>query len=218
MRPTSVVSPAHWSKDFVEHLRTVHFTLIGVSAGLILIVLSAKPYDSTAALRELHQIMELKKLWSIKWVTLRGGVEKETEFQPSEPSKAKPKADGSSDLTSDPALGTKKPDPDLATVGKMSGWNGDPVLPPRPDQFTPDIDSLGNLPLSLPKDKLLGRIDQMGDTAIVSLAFNDRYWVQQPDQNWSPEAFPSTLAEFKDWWHAIEGGAATKPLFREHWR
>jgi hypothetical protein len=64
MSRTGILSPAHWSKDFVEHLRTVHFTLIGVATALILIVLSAKPYDPTVALRQIHQIIELKKLWS----------------------------------------------------------------------------------------------------------------------------------------------------------
>jgi hypothetical protein len=56
--------PAHWSKDFVEHLRTVHFTLIGVATTLILIVLSAKPYNPIVALRQIRQILELKKMWS----------------------------------------------------------------------------------------------------------------------------------------------------------
>jgi hypothetical protein len=53
MRPTrqSVNQvPAHWSKDFVEHLRTVHFALIAVAAGLILLVLSAREYNAVTAL------------------------------------------------------------------------------------------------------------------------------------------------------------------------
>jgi hypothetical protein len=57
-------APAHWSKDFVEHLRTVHFTLIGVCAGLILLLLSNKPYNPGTATRELDEIIELQSLWS----------------------------------------------------------------------------------------------------------------------------------------------------------
>jgi hypothetical protein len=64
-------SPIHWSKDFVEHLRTVHFSLIGIATGLILIVVSAKPYNPATALREIHQILELKKLWSPEWIMNR---------------------------------------------------------------------------------------------------------------------------------------------------
>jgi hypothetical protein len=67
-------SPVHWSKDFVEHLRTVHFALIGAATGLILIVLSAKPYDPAIALRQIHQIIELKKMWSRDWLVGRGTV------------------------------------------------------------------------------------------------------------------------------------------------
>ena len=70
-RPAILPLPAHWSKDFVEHLRTVHFALIAVATGLIVIVLSAKPYDPAIALREIHQIIELKKMWSRDWLVQR---------------------------------------------------------------------------------------------------------------------------------------------------
>ena len=61
-------APAHWSKDFVEHLRTVHFALILVSAGLMILVLSSKAYDATIALREINEIIELQRLWSPSWL------------------------------------------------------------------------------------------------------------------------------------------------------
>jgi hypothetical protein len=48
-------SPEHWSKDFVEHLRTVHFTLLTVSVGLI-ILLSSKSYDSKKAAEQVNEI------------------------------------------------------------------------------------------------------------------------------------------------------------------
>jgi hypothetical protein len=58
----------HWSKDFAEHLRYVHFTLMVASVGLILLVLSSKPYNPANALREIEEIIELKKNWSPSWL------------------------------------------------------------------------------------------------------------------------------------------------------
>jgi hypothetical protein len=58
----------HWSKDYVEHLRTVHLTLVAVSVAIIIIVISARPYRPAVAVRELHQIVELKKLWTPQWI------------------------------------------------------------------------------------------------------------------------------------------------------
>jgi hypothetical protein len=53
----------HWSKDFVEHLRTVHFALIAVCVGLIALSLAhpAGPLE-----------MALKQLQGIKQVTGTG--------------------------------------------------------------------------------------------------------------------------------------------------
>src|ERR1017187_8933373 len=63
--PLSAPTPgAHWSKDFVEHLRTVHFTLIVVAVGLIF--LSYPRYDASEALNDLNSIMRLKKDWSLE--------------------------------------------------------------------------------------------------------------------------------------------------------
>ena len=49
---------------FVEHLRTVQFTLVTIAAGLILLVLTSKPYNPAVALIELEKIIELKTPWS----------------------------------------------------------------------------------------------------------------------------------------------------------
>jgi hypothetical protein len=49
----------HWSKDFVEHLRTVHFTLIAVCVGVILILART----SSASLYEIREILKLKDYW-----------------------------------------------------------------------------------------------------------------------------------------------------------
>jgi hypothetical protein len=71
----SPAQPVHWSKDFVEHLRTVHLSLVAVSVAIIIIVVSASPYKPAVAVRELHQILELKKLWSIQWARNHGSHE-----------------------------------------------------------------------------------------------------------------------------------------------
>ncbi len=64
----SISKPVHWSKDFVEHLRLVHFALVAVSVGLILLVLSAKSYNPATALRQVQEIILLQKSWSPQWL------------------------------------------------------------------------------------------------------------------------------------------------------
>jgi hypothetical protein len=59
---------AHWSKDFVEHLRTVHFSLLVISAGLIVLVLSSKEYNAVAALVQIDEVIDLRHQWSTEWV------------------------------------------------------------------------------------------------------------------------------------------------------
>jgi hypothetical protein len=54
----------HWSKDFVEHLRSVHFALIGTAVAVLIIAFSAKPYNKAEATKELQQIQQLKLKWS----------------------------------------------------------------------------------------------------------------------------------------------------------
>ena len=62
-RSKTHTSPEHWSKDFVEHLRTVHFALVAVSAGLI-VLLSSVQYDAKAAAAQLAQVHAILTLWS----------------------------------------------------------------------------------------------------------------------------------------------------------
>jgi hypothetical protein len=54
----------HWSRDFVEHLRTVHFALIAVSVALILILSRTK----SPALQQIREIVALKKEWPPEWI------------------------------------------------------------------------------------------------------------------------------------------------------
>jgi hypothetical protein len=69
-QPSPPQAPAHWSEDFVEHLRTVHLTLVAVSIALAIVTISAKPYNPAVASRELHEILQLRKIWSIEWIKL----------------------------------------------------------------------------------------------------------------------------------------------------
>jgi hypothetical protein len=55
----------HWSKDFVEHLRTVHFALVAVSVGLILLL----SRSSSPALGQIRQVIELRKQWPPEWLS-----------------------------------------------------------------------------------------------------------------------------------------------------
>jgi len=61
-------APAHWSKDFVGHLRTVHFALIAISVGLVALILSSRSYNPSVAARELVEIEQLRGDWSFEWV------------------------------------------------------------------------------------------------------------------------------------------------------
>lgn len=62
-------SQPHWSAGFVEHLRSVHFALITLSVGLILIVLSSEPrYNIGTALTQADQILYLRARWKLAWL------------------------------------------------------------------------------------------------------------------------------------------------------
>ncbi len=74
----------HWSKDFVEHLRTVHFALLVVSAGLILLLVSSREYNAVSALVQVEQIIDLKRQWSEEWIKKYGAVSYEHYAPPKE--------------------------------------------------------------------------------------------------------------------------------------
>src|SRR5262249_4068234 len=59
---------AHWSKDYVEHLRAVHFALIAACAAALLILLTSKPYDNAAAVKQLQGIIQLHNDWSVEGI------------------------------------------------------------------------------------------------------------------------------------------------------
>src|ERR1700680_2410690 len=66
-------SPEHWSKDFVEHLRTVHFTLLSISAGLILL-LSSKAYDFKAAASQMTEVTKISSLSAVVPLITEKGI------------------------------------------------------------------------------------------------------------------------------------------------
>src|SRR5580704_4461027 len=63
----SQASGVHWSKDYVEHLRAVHFALIGVCVSLIVLMLPAKDYDAKVALTQIEEIIRFEQEWSPQW-------------------------------------------------------------------------------------------------------------------------------------------------------
>jgi hypothetical protein len=60
------------SSALVEHVRTIHFTLIAISAGLILFLSLVKSYNSIDALEQINEIMQLQKIWSPEWIRSLG--------------------------------------------------------------------------------------------------------------------------------------------------
>jgi len=53
----------HWSKDYVEHLRTIHFTLIALSLAAVVLASSANPSEIVKAREQINAIGELIREW-----------------------------------------------------------------------------------------------------------------------------------------------------------
>ncbi len=64
----SPVPGPHWTKDYAEHLRSIHFALIVVSAALIVLALSSSTSNIPEALRQIDGIAEVSKQWQEKWL------------------------------------------------------------------------------------------------------------------------------------------------------
>lgn len=63
------VGTAHWSTDYVEHLRTVHFTLVAVCVALIVLSTSRAPTEVQMAYSQVSQIRELLRSYDRAWLT-----------------------------------------------------------------------------------------------------------------------------------------------------
>lgn len=61
---------AHWSVDFVEHLRSIHFALVAVSLGLIILVSGSRDVRISRALTQATEIAELETRWKEAQTTL----------------------------------------------------------------------------------------------------------------------------------------------------
>jgi hypothetical protein len=61
--PKHATQSPHWSVDFVEHLRTVHFALASVSAVLIMVVAGAQDLPVSRALTQSTQIIASLAKW-----------------------------------------------------------------------------------------------------------------------------------------------------------
>jgi hypothetical protein len=69
----------HWSADFVQHIRTVHFSLVAVCVALIGAVVSVKPKEITAAMTQLSEIRSAVDHWGeeVK-IAVLGGIVRHT--------------------------------------------------------------------------------------------------------------------------------------------
>jgi hypothetical protein len=56
------------SKDFVEHLRTVHFTLVTVCLALIVILQFPSPVSIREAIHQLNTIVDATHVWKDTWI------------------------------------------------------------------------------------------------------------------------------------------------------
>src|SRR4030088_3384081 len=55
---------AHWSVDFVEHLRAVHFGMVTVAAALVILVSCSRDTRISKALTQATQIVEFQSRWN----------------------------------------------------------------------------------------------------------------------------------------------------------
>jgi hypothetical protein len=66
--PQKETSGPHWSKDYVEHLRTVHFSLIALSLAAVVLALSPNPDEIKKAREQINAIEELVRVWDQRWI------------------------------------------------------------------------------------------------------------------------------------------------------
>lgn len=76
------------AKDFVQHLRTVHFTLLTVCLALIVIIKYPSPFAIREAIRQLNTIEDATHVWKDTWID--EGVPKELKSVPDFSSCIKP--------------------------------------------------------------------------------------------------------------------------------
>ena len=175
--------PAHWSKDFAEHLRTIHFTLVTVATGLILIAVSTKNYNSVVAAREMQQIIQLERLWTPEWIASKGISKMVLRSAPS----------------SQPGT--------IADFGKIGTPMNKYLSFPQVLKSSPEIWMEYEIPLGA-KGVLYGvhtcAYRGVHKIHVIEMSCNRRWADQAINGDWSPEKFPNTLIEFRRWWDALE--------------
>jgi hypothetical protein len=67
----TMTGPTHWSKDFVEHVRAVHFALALVSFALIITALNRTDVKLMKARNQIEQIADFEKKWTTHSVRSR---------------------------------------------------------------------------------------------------------------------------------------------------
>ena len=67
-QPKPAVDNVRWSKDYVEHLRAVHFALIVSCAALIVLISSGRAYDPDQVIQQIDRINSFKAGWAETWL------------------------------------------------------------------------------------------------------------------------------------------------------
>lgn len=65
---------SHWSKDYVEHLRTVHFTLVVVCIALVVLITSDRKSTVSNAREELKGIRAVAEKWDRDWIKKEAAI------------------------------------------------------------------------------------------------------------------------------------------------
>jgi hypothetical protein len=173
-RSVSSSSPTHWSKDFVEHLRTVHFALIVVSSGLILLVFSSKSYNARTAYRQIDEIIRLQHAWSPTWIGQHcRGVSREN---------------GSYADASIPRREFESQHRISGMVRRVMPWRNPFAISP---QF---------VKVKKPPKSTLMFVISSGDWGCWEKGWDPRELVSNPDFPPPFAEFPNTLSDVRIWW------------------
>jgi hypothetical protein len=171
-------SPEHWSKDFVEHLRTVHFALVTVSVGLI-IILSQKAYDARAAVLQMSEVKKIVK-------ALRGENRQGIDYDLSE--------------RNDPlSIGGSSQETAFLLSGDTTWFSAESAESPKtkytfhieqPDSYVCNIGGMKAAALMYP-----------------STSNQSEVWLRSAIYtHLTPEMLPSTIGEFATWWDTLIEG------------
>ena len=68
LEPGNALPNERNAKDFIEHLRTIHFTLVVVCTGLFVIALAGKTSRYRAASEQINDISDVAAKWNHLWV------------------------------------------------------------------------------------------------------------------------------------------------------